>query len=133
MGRARAIGLCGVGVVAALVLSAAQLPRALSQTSPGVWELSGLPNSSAPLRQCVADTALLARVEHRGQHCTQAVISDTPATTVIEYKCSQGGFGQSKLTLITPRSLRIETQGISRGYPFNYVFQARRVANCDVH
>jgi hypothetical protein len=133
MGRVRAIGLCGAAVAAIMLLGAAQLPKALAQTSPGLWEVSGLPNSAAPLRQCIADTAMLARLEHRGQHCTQTVISDTPATTVIEYKCSQGGFGQSKLTLITPRSLRIETQGISAGYPFNYVIQARRVANCDVH
>ena len=133
MGRVRIIGLCGAAAAAVLLLSAAQRPRALAQTSPGLWEVSGIPNSAAPLRQCVADTALLARVEHRQQHCTQTVISDTPATTVIEYKCPQGGFGQSKMTLITPRSLRIETQGISAGYPFNYVIQARRVANCDVH
>src|SRR5215203_5830193 len=120
MGLMRNIGLGSAAVAAVLLLSAAQRPRALAPTSPGLWEVSGLPNSSAPLRQCVADTALLARLEHRGQHCTQTVISDTAAVTVIEYKCSQGGFGRSKLTLITPRSLRIETQGISAGYPFNY-------------
>ena len=133
MGLMRNIGLGSAAVAAVLLLSAAQRPRALAPTSPGLWEVSGLPNSSAPLRQCVADTALLARLEHRGQHCTQTVISDTAAVTVIEYKCSQGGFGRSKLTLITPRSLRIETQGISAGYPFSYVIQARRVADCSAH
>ena len=133
MGRIRTFGICGAAIAAAVLLSAAQRPKALAPTAPGIWEISGLPNSAAPLRQCFNDTALLARLEHRGQNCTQTVISDTPATTVIEYKCPQGGFGQSKMTLITPRSLRIETQGISRGYPFNYVIQARRVANCDVH
>ena len=132
MGRMRIVGLCGA-VAALLLLSAAQRPRALAQTSPGLWEVRGMPNNAAPLRQCVADTALLARLEHRGQNCSHTVISDTPAATVIEYKCPQGGFGLSKLTLITPRSLRIETQGISAGYPFNYVLQARRVADCDVH
>ena len=127
------IGLCGAAIAAAVLLSAAQRPRALAQTSPGMWEVSGLPNNAAPLRQCFADTVLLARLEHRGQNCTQTVVSDTAASTVIEYKCPQGGFGQSKMTLITPRSLRIETQGISKGYPFNYVIQARRVADCDAH
>ena len=127
------IGVCGAGLAAVLLLSAAQHPRALAPTSPGIWEISGLPGASAPLRQCFADTALLARVEHRGQPCTQSVISDAGATTVIEYKCPQGGFGQSKMTLITPRSLRIETQGISSGFPFNYVIQARRVSDCGVH
>ena len=133
MGRVRLITLSGAAVAAVVLLSAAQRPRALAPTSPGLWELSGLPNKAAPLRQCVADTALLARIEHRGQNCSQTVISDTAAATVIEYKCPQGGFGHSKVTLITPRSLRIETQGISAGYPYNYVIQARRVADCDVH
>ena len=116
-----------------MLLGAAQHPVALAPTSPGLWEISGLPGAAAPLRQCVGDTTQLARIEHRGQNCTQTVVSDLPASTVIHYTCAQGGFGQSKLTVITPRSLRIETQGISASYPFNYVIQARRVANCDVH
>ena len=32
--------------------------------------------------------------------------------------------------MLTPRSLRIETQGISDSLPFNYVLQARRVGDC---
>jgi hypothetical protein len=32
--------------------------------------------------------------------------------------------------VLTPRSLRIATQGISGGLPFNYVLQARRVDDC---
>ena len=40
------------------------------------------------------------------------------------------GFGHSEVTLLTPRSLRIATQGISDGLPFNYVLQAHRIADC---
>jgi hypothetical protein len=112
---------------------AAAQPSALAQTSPGLWEIDGLPKARAPIRQCVANTALLARVEHNGQACKQIVISDTETSTVIEYTCTGGGFGRSKLTLLTPRSLRIETQGISANYPFNYVIQARRVGDCSAH
>ena len=133
MGIRRKVGaLCAAGGAVTL-LAATQHPLALAKTSPGLWEISGLPGGAAPLRQCVADTALLARLEHRGQACKQTVVSDTPASTVIHYTCGQNGFGQTKLTLITPRSLRIETQGISASYPFNYVIQARRVANCNAH
>jgi len=31
---------------------------------------------------------------------------------------------------VTPRSLRLDTQGISDGLPFHYVAQARRVGDC---
>ena len=116
-----------------VLLAAASRPSALAGTSPGLWEISGLPNAGTAVRQCVADTAALARVEHRGHSCTQVVVKDTPTWTEIHYTCANGGFGRSKLTVLTPRSLRIETQGISANYPFNYTIQARRTGNCSAH
>jgi hypothetical protein len=126
----RPIMIFAAGVTAILALGAAQRPAALAQTSSGLWELSGLPGAKLPQRICVADTSVLAQYEHRGQMCARLVISDTPTATVIHYTCPGGGFGRSKLTLLTPRSLRIETQGISDNLPFNYVIQARRVGEC---
>lgn len=125
--------MLAAGMAAILALAAAQRPAALAQTSAGLWELSGLPDARVPQRMCVADTSVLAQFEHRGQMCTRLVISDTPTVTVIHYTCAGGGFGRSKLTLLTPRSLRIETQGISDNLPFNYVLQARRVGECGPH
>ena len=121
------------GAAALVLLAAAVRPTALDKTSPGLWELSGLPNAGTAFRQCVADTAALARVEHRGHSCTQVVIRDAPSSTEIHYTCTNGGFGRSKLTVLTPRSMRIETQGISANYPFNYTIQARRIGNCSAH
>jgi hypothetical protein len=132
MGRLRTIAGITAGTASLLLLVAAR-PAALVQTRPGLWEISGLPNAGRAVRQCVADTALLAQVEHSGQNCTQVVVKDGSTNTVIEYKCANGGFGRSKLTLLTPRALRIETQGISANYPFNYVIQARRVGDCTAH
>ena len=106
------------------------LPKALSQATPGIWEMSGVPSAKAPVRQCVGDLLTLAKFEHRGQNCTPKIIRDGPTATTIEYSCSGGGFGRSEVGLITPRSLRIETQGISENLPFNYVLQARRVGEC---
>ncbi len=133
MGRVRTIVGIAAGGAVVVLLAAAARPGALAQTSPGLWEISGLPNAGTAVRQCVADTALLARVEHRGASCTQVVIKDMPAAAEIHYTCANGGFGRSKMTLLTPRSLRIETQGISANYPFNYVIQARRIGNCPAH
>ncbi len=124
------MSILAAGIGAIVALGAAQRPAALAVTSGGLWELSGLPGAKLPLRMCVADTAVLAQYEHRGQMCTRLVISDSPTTTVIHYTCPSGGFGRSKLTLLTPRSLRIETQGISDDLPFNYLIQARRVGEC---
>jgi len=115
------------------VLAAAADPSALSQTAGGLWEVSGAPGASQPVRQCIADTRVLAQFEHRRQSCPRTVVSDSGATSVIEYNCGAVGFGRSRITVITPRSLRIQTQGIANGFPFDYVIQARRVGNCLAH
>ena len=126
------VAAAGLAAVA-LPLSAAPRPKALAQASAGLWELSGIPGARAPARRCVADTAGLAQVEHSGQTCTRVVISDEAASALIHYTCARGGFGQTRVTALTPRSLRIETQGISGNAPFNYVVQARRIGSCAAH
>ena len=112
-----------------LALSAAIRPAVLSQTTGGLWEIEGAPG---PIRQrmCLADTALLAQFEHRRFNCTRVVIRDQRTSAEVHYTCAGGGFGQTTIGMLTPRSLRIETQGISDNAPFHYVLQARRVGNC---
>ena len=130
MTRGHAIGLAAALSVAALALTAAQRPAALAQTVPGLWEIDGFPGARAPARECVSDVAALAQFEHRSKSCRRNVVSDGPSSTVIQYSCAGSEFGRSKMTVITPRSLRIETQGISDNLPFGYVLQARRIGDC---
>ena len=129
------IAIAGVAALSGLALPLAAQPRAktLAQASPGLWELSGIPGNAAPVRRCVADTAALSQMEHSRQTCTRVVISDDATSSVIHYTCARGGFGQTRITLLTPRSMRIETQGISANAPFHYVVQARRLGNCPSH
>ena len=101
----------------------------LSQATPGLWELRRIPDGK-PVRQCVADVAALAQVERSSEKCARNLVSRDGATSVFRYHCPPGDFGQSTLTVVTPRSLTIETQGISRGLPFNYVVNARRIGEC---
>jgi hypothetical protein len=118
------------GLGAAFVLTAAAQPAALAQTQPGLWEISGAPGAGAPIRQCVADVALLARFEHRSKPCRARILKDGGSFISVEYSCGGAGFGNSEIDVLTPRSLRISTQGISDGLPFNYVLQARRIDDC---
>jgi hypothetical protein len=126
--RRFAIIAAGAGLIA--VLGAAQRPSALGQSTPGLGEVTGVPESNVPVRQCLADVTALAQFEHRRKICKRSVISDTGSSTVISYSCGNGEFGQSKLTVLTPRSMRIETQGIADQAPFNYTLQARRIGDC---
>jgi hypothetical protein len=118
----------GMGL-AALAVSAATLPPVIG-SSAGLWEVSKSATGANAERRCVPQAAALAQWEHRRGQCTRVVISTTASEAVIHYTCAGGGFGQSKLKVITPRTLRIETQGISGGLPFNYVLHARRVGDC---
>jgi len=120
-----------IGVtVAALPLAAATKLPTLAETQPGLWEITGAPGARTPIRQCVGFVPMLARFEHRSKSCTAKVLKSAGSLTSVEYNCGAAGFGHSELEVITPRSLRISTQGISDGLPFNYVLQARRVGEC---
>ena len=124
--------LAAAGLVGAAVIAAPR-PAALADVAPGLWEISGYPGAKSPARECFGNVALLAQYEHRKHSCSSSVVSDHAPSSVIQYNCIGGGFGRSTVTMITPRSLRIETQGIADNLPFNYVLQARRVGDCPAH
>lgn len=118
-----------LALIAALTIGATD-PRALSAAEGGLWEVSGSARGADARTVCIASPVELGVWEHRGGRCTRVVISDEGDKTTIHYTCGKGGFGRSDMTLLTPRSLRVATQGISDGAPFNYVLHARRVGNC---
>ena len=118
------------GFAATCAAFAAAQASVLAQVQPGLWEISGAPGAHIPIRQCVGDIAALARFEHRSSNCTSRVLKDAGSSTEIDYSCAGAGFGHSQIDVLTPRSLRISTQGISGGLPFNYVLQAHRVDDC---
>lgn len=129
MTRRQTLGLAAGAVVAGFALVGARGPSLLAQAQPGLWQVSGVPGKGA-IQQCIGDISQLARFEHRAARCSAHVLSDGGAEMTLDYSCGRAGFGHSEVELITPRSLRIATQGISGGLPFNYVLQARRVADC---
>ena len=115
----------------AFALVAADRPPTFADVQPGVWEILGALPAKTPVRQCFADVVALARFEHRGKPCSAKVLKSAGGSAAVEYSCAAAGFGHSEIDILTPRSLRISTQGISGGLPFNYVLQARRVGDCE--
>jgi len=113
-----------------LVSAAPAGPRALDGASGGMWQVARSAKAAPEQALCIADPVVLGQWEHRGGQCSREILSDQGSKAVITYSCAGGGFGRSELTLLTPRTLRIATQGISAGGPFNYVLHARRVGNC---
>jgi hypothetical protein len=114
--------------VAAVAIAAG--PTALQGVAGGQWEVSRSAQGGRAVKVCAPDPAALAQWEHRGAPCTRVVLSDRGSEATIHYTCPAGDFGRSRLTVLTPRSVRIETQGIHAGEPFFYNLHARRVGSC---
>ena len=129
----RATIVAFAAVCTAVVAGAAAVPRAMAPALPGMWDVSLTADGKNAERLCLADPSLLAQWEQRNGRCTRVVIEDSGTKAVIHYTCADGGFGRSDMTLLTPRTLRIETQGISKSYPFAYTLHARRVGDCPKH
>ena len=129
MRRTWTFALLGLLTVSGVAF-AASVPRALAPAMGGLWEVSRSATGHNPTRICVASPDLLAQFEHRQQRGARCGVSDRGTETLISYNCPGRGFGQSKMTLITPRSLRIETQGIADNLPFHYQLHARRIGDC---
>lgn len=117
-------------ILPATGLVAASLPRALAPASGGTWEVSTSANGHNATRVCVPSADVLAQFEHRNAKCARKVIRDSGNNAEINYNCAGGEFGRSTMTLVTPRSLTIDTQGISGGLPFHYKLYARRTGDC---
>ena len=124
-----AVRACAL-LVAAAVLGGASLPTALA--GGGEWSISTNATGMNGAKHCLADAAILTQWEHRRAHCTRVVLSGTQERADVQYTCTGGGFGNSKVQVLTPRSVRIQTQGIANGLPFGYTIHARKIGPCPV-
>lgn len=115
---------------AALLLGAAPVTESPRLARPGLWDISLSATGSKAHRVCLGDPMFLTQWEHRGGACTRVVIAEHGSEAMVHYTCAGGGFGQSVITLVTPRSIKVETQGISNGLPFNYSLYAWRAGEC---
>ena len=112
----------------ALVLVGANLPTAM--VGPGEWEIASSASAVRGYKRCLPDPALLMQWEHRQNQCTRTIMSSSADRAEVTYTCAGGGFGTSRVEVLTPRSVKVNTQGIAGGLPFAYVLHARRVGPC---
>jgi hypothetical protein len=111
---------------------AAKAPTVLPGVEPGLWEISHDATGRAAKRGCLRDMALLATYAHAGGRCIRTVLSSDPRRLLVALDCGQGAFGRSEITVTTPRSLKLQTQGFRRGEPYDFSIYARRVGECPV-
>ena len=117
----------GACIAIALAVGGAGLP--LPMVAPGEWQVSATVGGKAE-RICLSDPGLLMQWEHRTKKCEQVILSSTADRAEVSYTCAGGGFGTSKVEVLTPRSIKVDSQGISDGYPYARTVFANRVGAC---
>ncbi|MCY7271557.1 MAG: hypothetical protein LH485_05835 [Sphingomonas bacterium] len=123
----RLLARSGACCLVALALVGASLPHAM--TGSGQWEIGKTAGGGGD-KVCLADPAQMMQWEHRTKQCTRVIVSASIDRAEVHYTCVGGGFGTSRVEVLTPRSVKVDTQGISDGLPFSYVVHARRVGDC---
>jgi hypothetical protein len=62
--------------------------------------------------------------------CSRLVIENERTSATVHYSCPGAGWGRTTLRITTPRSARIDTQGIAANAPFDVSVDARRTGDC---
>lgn len=123
-------GLMGLVAIGTLGAAAPEgRSGVLGKVAPGQWQLRET-DGGASRSLCVGDAAALLQLQHPRSQCSRAVIDSDASSLTVHYTCPGAGHGRTTLTLRTGASLRIHTQGIAAGAPFEQDFDARRVGDC---
>jgi len=122
-----------VALLAPLAAGSATMPAdngltALGKIERGEWTLRAADGSSRSI--CVTDPQMLLQLHHRGAACTRFVVEDGSLGGRITYSCPGIGNGATRVVVETPRLIRLESQGISRGLPFSFEYEGRRTGPC---
>lgn len=101
---------------------------ALGKIERGEWSLRAPDGSTRSI--CLSDPQVLLQLRHRGVACQRFVVENGANNGRITYSCPGLGNGDTRIMVETPRLIRVETQGISRGLPFTEEYEGRRIGAC---
>lgn len=110
--------------------AAAPTLSAMRAVAPGSWSLRETGAAGPARTSCFADTTAFLRLRLRSEQCSRFVIEDTPRVATVHYTCPGIGHVRTTVHVDTPRSLRIESEGIADGMPFADAYEARRLGSC---
>lgn len=128
----RLVRLAAAGLIAVSASVAAQAPRPalLQKVLPGNWTLHEIGTSSGNRAVCVKEPGMLLQLHHANASCARLVVAETARDATVQYTCTGQGHGRTKITVETPSLIRIQTQGLAHGAPFDMDYEARRAGSC---
>ena len=134
--RGRLVGY-GLAAMLPLVIGAGaavgadKLPRIFSSIERGRWELRPIGARTGGVSICVtSDARSLAVLRGGGGDCRVFTTEDKPTKAVLNYSCSGGDQGLTRVRIEDPRLMIVEAQGIRDGNPFQAKYEARRTGGC---
>lgn len=128
----RAVILVAAGSIALCAAATAQAPRlaVFARLSPGNWTLHEVGATTAGRSICLGDPGQLLQLHHGSTACAHFVVTDARRTATTSYTCPRTGHGRTTLTVAGPTLVRIQTQGLANGAPFDVDYEARRAGAC---
>lgn len=102
--------------------------QALKSIERGQWQLRE--GTGAPRQLCLGDPSALLQIQHGNIPCTHRVVENSANTATITYSCPGHGHGRTRISVETPRLVRIDTQGVADGMPFAAELEGRRTGTC---
>ena len=126
MARALAAGaLAGISGMAV-----AEGAGALAQVQAGEWQVHEVGEKSPARALCVGDAKRLLQIQHGAAACTFRTISDESNAATVRYVCPGAGNGTTELTVEGKTILRLHTQGVAGGAPYDVTYEARFAGPC---
>lgn len=101
---------------------------ALGLIERGEWQLRAADGATRSI--CLSDPEVLLQLRHPGSSCQRFVVENAAKAGRITYSCAGIGNGDTRIRVETPRLIRLETQGISKGLPFTEQYEGRRTGAC---
>jgi hypothetical protein len=132
----RIASILRAGVVGALAVWAgagtAQAPglKVLAGVSGGQWQFHEIGSRGTGRSLCVHDVAMLLQLRHSGAQCSRFVLDSSAKAATVHYTCPGSGHGLTTLSVESGQLIRLKTQGIADGAPFDDDWEGRRVGGC---
>lgn len=123
------VGSAWIVAGAAWTAAWAQYATPLKAVAQGEWELSEI-DGPGHLSVCVTDPGTLLQLGQGKSACTRQVLDSGRSSMTVHYTCSGSGQGRSILTVRSAGSIRLETQGVTRGAPFAADYDGKRIGPC---
>ena len=123
------LGLTAIATLSGAALAAGQA-FSLQTLEKGQWTLRDKDDDFKPVRRvCLGDPQALVQLRQPGQQCRIKRLSGDAREAVFAYRC-KGASGNTTIRRETDRLVQIRSQGLDRGAPFAFDYEARKTGRC---